>query len=155
MTSLGNHSRLVMKANAIDVLCVIYRLEFSWHRFTASNRHFIDEIFYQAIPNHIGAGVVLFTAWGLVLAYAFLRRDRLLQLMAFWVVITPLPLAFVTIRGDACLYIPLFGWAMILAKVVSDSVTLISRPFAMVDQGGTEVPRRPAQILTGGVAEHG
>jgi len=54
-----------MKANAIDVLCVIYRLEFSWHRFTASNRHFIDEIFYQAIPNHIGAGVVLFTAWGL------------------------------------------------------------------------------------------
>jgi hypothetical protein len=27
--------------------------------------------------------VVLFTAWGLVFAYAFLRRDRLLQLMAF------------------------------------------------------------------------
>src|SRR5258706_11368480 len=60
----------------------------------------------------LGAGVVLFTAWGLVFAYAFLRRDRLLRLMAFWVVITPLPLALVTIRGDACLYIPLFGWAM-------------------------------------------
>jgi hypothetical protein len=81
-----------------------------------------------------------------------LRRDRLLQLMAFWVVITPLPLDFVTIRGDACLYIPLFGWAMILAKVVSDSVTLISRSFATVDQGGTEVARQPAQILGGATA---
>jgi hypothetical protein len=121
----------------------IYRLEYSWHRFTASNAHFIDEIFYQAIPNRIGAGVVLFTAWGLVFAYAFLRRDRLLQLMAFWVVITPLPLALVTIRGDACLSIPLFGWAMIFAKVESDSVTLISRPFATVDQGGRRCPGDP------------
>ena len=125
----------------------IYRLEYSWHRFTASNRHFIDEIFYQLIPNHIAPGVVLFIAWGLVFAYAFLRRDRLLKLMAFWVVITPLPLDFITIRGDACLYIPLFGWAMILAKVVWDSVKLISRFFATVEQGRAEVARQPAQLL--------
>ena len=125
----------------------IYRLEYSWHTFTASNRHFIDEIFYQLIPNHIAPGVVLFIAWGLVFAYAFLRRDRLLKLMAFWVVITPLPLDFITIRGDACLYIPLFGWAMILAKVVWDSVKLISRFFATVEQGRAEVARQPAQLL--------
>ena len=43
--------------------------------------------------------------------------------MAFWVVITPLPLAFISPRGGGRLYILLFGWAMILAKVVSDSVT--------------------------------
>ena len=125
----------------------IYRLEYSWHTFTASNRHFINEIFYHLIPNHIAPGVVLFIAWGLVFAYAFLRRDRLLKLMAFWVVITPLPLDFITIRGDACLYIPLFGWAMILAKVVWDSVKLISRFFATVEQGRAEVARQPAQLL--------
>jgi len=125
----------------------IYRLEYSWHTFTASNRHFINEIFYQLIPNHIAPGVVVFIAWGLVFAYAFLRRDRLLKLMAFWVVITPLPLDFITIRGDACLYIPLFGWAMILAKVVWDSVKLISRFFATVEQGRAEVARQPAQLL--------
>src|SRR5437667_2590294 len=125
----------------------IYRLEYSWHTFTASNRHFINEIFYQLIPNHIAPGVVLFIAWGLVFAYAFLRRDRLLKLMAFWVVITPLPLDFITIRGDACLYIPLFGWAMILAKVVWDSVKLISRFFATVEQRRAEVARQPAQLL--------
>jgi hypothetical protein len=127
----------------------VYRVEYSWHRFTASNRHFIDEIFYQLIPNHVAPDVVLFTAWGLVFAYAFLRRDLLLQLMAFWVVITPLPLDFITIRGDACLYIPLFGWAMIVAKVVSDSIKLISRFFATVDQRRTDVARQPAQLLTG------
>jgi hypothetical protein len=126
----------------------IYQVEYSWHRFTAANRHFIDEIFYQLIPNHIAPGVVLFTAWGLVFSYAFLRRDRLLQLMAFWVVITPLPLDFVTLRGDACLYIPLFGWAMILAKLVSDAITLISR-FATVGKGKAEVARQPAQLSEG------
>ena len=131
----------------------IYRLEYSWHSFTASNRHFIDEIFYQLIPNNITAGAVLFTVWGLVFAYAFLRRDQVLRLMAFWVVITPLPLDFIPIRGDACLYIPLFGWAMILAKVVSDSVTLISRCFTTVDKGGAGMARQPAQVLRGATHE--
>jgi hypothetical protein len=127
----------------------IYRSEYSWHRFTTSNAHFINEIFYQLIPNHIAPGAILFTAWGLVFAYAFLRRDRLLRLMAFWVVITPLPLDFVSIRGDACLYIPFFGWAMILAKVVSDSVTLMSKAFAILYHGGPALARQPAQFLRG------
>ena len=51
----------------------------------------------------------------------------MLELMAFWVVITPLPLAFVTPRGGACLTIVLFGWVMILAKLVSDLSLLITR----------------------------
>ena len=127
----------------------LYRPEYSWHKFTASNTHFINEIFYQLIPNHVAPGVIVFTAWGLVFVYAFLRRDRLLQLMAFWVVITPLPIDFISLRGDACLYIPLFGWAMILAKVVSDSVTLMSKAFAMLYQGGPALARQPAQLLGG------
>ena len=60
-----------------------------------------------------------------------------------------------TIRGDACLYIPLFGWAMILAKVVLESVTLISRPFAMVDQGGDGGAPATRANIDGRVAEHG
>src|SRR5947208_3871469 len=59
--------------------------------------------------------------------YAFWRRDRLLQLMAFWVVITPLPLAFIPARGGAMLYIVLFGWAMIIARMLSDLIGLIAR----------------------------
>jgi hypothetical protein len=46
--------------------------------------------------------------------------------MAFWVVIVPLPLAFIVpMRGDASLYLLLFGWAMIFAKVTFDLITLI------------------------------
>jgi hypothetical protein len=62
-----------------------------------------------------------------VFFYAFWRRDRLLQLMAFWVVITPLPLAFIPGRGGAMLYIVLFGWAMIIAQMLSDLIGLIAR----------------------------
>jgi hypothetical protein len=51
----------------------------------------------------------------------------MLELMAFWVVITPLPLAFVTPREGACLTIILFGWAMIFAKLILDLSLLIAR----------------------------
>jgi len=127
-----------MKANAIDVPCVIYRLEFS----SSNSKSYWG---WRGPVHGLGACVRIrfFAARSSASINGFLGGNHTSSL------------AFVTIRGDACLYIPLFGWAMILAKVVSDSVTLISRPFAMVDQGGTEVPRRPAQILTGGVAEHG
>jgi hypothetical protein len=102
-----------------------YTPHYSWHRFIKSNEGFISELFYYLVPKSTG-GVVL-AAWGLVFAYAFLRRDRMLQLMAFWVVITPLPLAFIPTRRGACLYLLLFGWATIFAKLVSDLITLISR----------------------------
>lgn len=124
----------------------LYRPEYSWHRFTVSNAHFIDEIFYGLIPNRIWPGVIVFAAWGLVFVYAFLRRDRLLQLTSFWVVITPLPIAFLSLRGDACLYIPLFGWAVIVARLVSDLITLVSQAFAMAYRAGPLLAPRPAQL---------
>jgi hypothetical protein len=109
-----------------------YVPHYSWHRFTESNAHFLNELFYHLVP--IDAGMVLAT-WALVFLYAFMRRDRMLQLMAFWIVITPLPLAFIPPRGGACLYLLLFGWAMILAKIVADLITLLSKSFILVRQG--------------------
>jgi hypothetical protein len=110
-----------------------YRPSYSWHRFTTANAHFLNEVFY--LPNsktyHLGGGMLLAT-WAAVFAYAFLRRDRMLQLMAFWIVITPLPLAFVPLRGGACLYIPLFGWAMVVAKLVSDLIRVLSKSSMLV-----------------------
>jgi hypothetical protein len=48
--------------------------------------------------------------------------------MAFWIVIVPLPVAFIVpMRGDASLYLLLFGWAVIFAKVVFDLISLISK----------------------------
>jgi hypothetical protein len=84
---------------------------------------------------------MLLAIWGAVFLYAFLRRNRALQLMAFWIVITPLPLVFIPLRGGACLYIVLFGWVMIFATLVSDLIGLLSKSFALASQrGGVGTP---------------
>ena len=105
-------------------LLEFYTPRYSWHRFIESNARYVSEFFYL-IPNHVLTGEMLFAIWALLFAYAFLRRDFMLKMMAFWVVITPLPLAFIFPRGGGRLYILLFGWAMIFAKVAWDLITLI------------------------------
>ena len=72
----------------------------------------------------------LFIVWAAFWIYALLRRDRATRLMAIWVIIVPLPLAFIVpIRGGGCLYLLLFGWAMIFAQAACDVIELISRTF--------------------------
>jgi hypothetical protein len=117
----------------IAALLEPYKPRYSWHGFIESNTRFVSELFYL-VPNHVLSGAMLLAIWGLLLAYAFLRRDHTLELMTFWVVITPLPLAFLTPRGGGRLYIPLFGWAMIFAKLVSDLITLIHKSFTLLRQ---------------------
>ena len=46
--------------------------------------------------------------------------------MALWVVIIPLPIAFLhPLRGGGCLYLLLFGWAMIFARAACDLIALV------------------------------
>src|SRR5213082_2079058 len=100
-----------------------YRPKYSWDNFTASNAKFVGQLLFAG---HTITPIALLLLWALVFIYAFLRWDRTLQLMAFWIVIVPLPLAFIVpTRGDASLYLLLFGWAMIFAKVTFDLITLI------------------------------
>jgi hypothetical protein len=100
-----------------------YRPKYSWDNFIASNTKFVGQLLFAG---HTITPIALLLLWVLVFIYAFLRRDRTLQLMAFWIVIVPLPLAFIVpMRGDASLYLLLFGWAMIFAKVTFDLITLI------------------------------
>jgi hypothetical protein len=102
-----------------------YRPKYSWSNFMGSNARFVGELVFAG---HTITPTALLALWTLVFFYAFIRRDRTLQLMAFWIVIVPLPLAFIVpIRGDAPLYLLLFGWAMIFAKVAVDVITLISK----------------------------
>jgi hypothetical protein len=120
-----------------------YRPVFSWHRFTLTNASFINELLYDS-ASRIGRAVLV--AWPVIFLYAFWRRDRLLQLMAFWVVITPLPLAFIPSRGGAMLYIVLFGWAMIIARVLEDLIKLIGR-FLRLSASGTTMLRTLATAV--------
>ena len=102
-----------------------YRPKYSWDNFTASNAKFVGQLLFAG---HTITPTALELLWALVFIYAFVRRDRTLQLMAFWIVIVSLPVAFIVpVRGDASLYLLLFGWAMIFAKVAFDLITLISK----------------------------
>jgi hypothetical protein len=100
-----------------------YKPVYSWDNFIASNATFVGELLFtqRAITP-----ATLLAVWAVVFIYAFMRRDRTLQLMAFWIVIVPLPIAFILpIRSGAPLYLLLFGWAMVFAKVAFDLITLI------------------------------
>ena len=100
-----------------------------------SNSRFVSQFFYQ-FPTHIISHMGLLSLWALVFLYAFMRRDRMLRLMAFWIVIVPLPIAFlIPFRGGAMLYLLFFGWAMILAKFASDVITLVSKSSTLIGQG--------------------
>ena len=111
----------------------VYRLQYSWHTFLESNAQFVSELRFHHRPILPAALLLL---WSAVFTYAFLRRDRSLQLMAFWVVLVPLPIAFIRpIRGGACLWLLLFGWASIFAKVASDVIAIISKCSTSIGRG--------------------
>ena len=104
-----------------------YRPRYSWHQFVTANAKFLNELFFatDAITPR-----TFWILWLAVFVYAAFRRDRTVRLMAAWVVIVPLPIVFLLpIRGGGCLYLLLFGWAMIFAKTACDVIELISRTF--------------------------
>jgi len=104
-----------------------YRPRYSWHQFVTANAKFLNELFFatDAITPR-----TFWILWLAVFVYAAFRRDRTVRLMAAWVVIVPLPIVFLLpIRGGGCLYLLLFGWAMIFAKAACDVIELISRTF--------------------------
>ena len=106
-----------------------YRPRYSWHQFATANAKFLNELFFAP-----GAFTprTFWILWVAASIYAVFRRDRTIRLMAAWIVIVPLPIVFLfPIRGGGCLYLLLFGWAMILAKAAYDVIELISRRFML------------------------
>ena len=104
-----------------------YRPMYSWHNFVTSNASFVGELLY--VPQAITPAALLFL-WAAVFIYAFLRQDRMLRLMAFWIVIVPLPIAFIfPIRSGGCLYLLLFGWSMICARASCDLIAFVANAF--------------------------
>jgi hypothetical protein len=118
-----------------------YHPRYSWHQFVVANAKFLNELCFGSSAINPKTFWLL---WLAVLVYAAFRRDRTVWLMFVWVVIIPLPIVFLLpIRGGGCLYLLLFGWAMILAKAAGDLIALISRTFLfsgqpIVEDRGTE-----------------
>jgi hypothetical protein len=125
-----------------------YRPRYSWHHFVTANAKFLGDLFFAG---NALTPKALFIIWAIVWTYAFLRRDRATRLMAIWVIVVPLPLAFlVPLRGGGSLYLLLFGWAMLFAKIASDLALLISNAAVAVGQilgdAGKKIPASAIRI---------
>jgi hypothetical protein len=109
-----------------------YRPVLSWARFSESSTRFLNTIFYTD----------LFTMrrvlelWA-VLLYVGLRRwgsrgwDPRWLFFWIWVTVTPLPIAFLTGRGAATLYIVSGGWAMLAAMALRTLCARLAREPAL------------------------
>jgi hypothetical protein len=110
-----------------------YRPVYTWARFFETNIHFLNTIFYA---ERFNANLVIL-AWAALLYVSLRNWDRRLLLLWVWVVVTPLPIAFIPGRGGACLYIVAAGWAMVIAILVESLARRIGREpvFARLPSG--------------------
>ena len=94
-----------------------YRPELSLHRVFAFEKTAMGDLFL-AWGSFSWRGVV--AVWVLLAWLAWRRPRPVLRFCWVFLMLTPLPLAVLEGRGAACLYIPLAGWAVFAAVVLTD-----------------------------------
>ncbi len=89
-----------------------YRPVFTWARFSESNIHLLNELFYT---NTFTMRSVV-ALWVLLFAAGLLRfRDPRWMFLWVWVMVTPLPIVFLPGRGGPQQYIVVAGWSIAVA----------------------------------------
>ena len=102
-----------------------YRAELSLQRLFAFENAAMDDLFL-AWGSFGWHGVV--AVWVALACLAWRRPRPVLRFCWAFLMLTPLPLAFlVETRGAACLYIPLAGWAVFAAVVLTDVAGAVAR----------------------------
>jgi hypothetical protein len=87
-----------------------YETSYTWSQFSAENTRYLNTIFLTSLFTF----PLVVTLWTVLLYFAVRNHDGRLGLLWIWVVVTPLPIVFLTGRAGR-LYIPLAGWAMVAA----------------------------------------
>lgn len=100
-----------------------YHPVFSLHRFLDFQRGSLHDLLGQFGTPGL-SGVLLI--WALVSFLAWRRNRPLLRFWWAWMLLTPLPIAFLADRFQGCLYIPLAGWAIFAAVVCVDLAKALS-----------------------------
>jgi hypothetical protein len=93
-----------------------YRLHISPGNYVAGLTHYFDLLssIHPGTPTAPICMLVIF----LTAAIALILRDRRLMFALAFILITPLPIVFVALRGAYVMYIPLFGIALYLAVAI-------------------------------------
>lgn len=134
---LRGPARMALIANALTALdvygklfgpepliaAVAYRPVFALQRARDFQRLSLGELLFGWGSGW--GGILLLWA---ALAYLAWRRDREALRFAWWfMVLTPLPIEFLVGRGQACLYIPLAGWAVFASVIFVDLAGALAR----------------------------
>jgi predicted HTH domain antitoxin len=101
----GDYSLLVTGA---------YRPVFSLDQFMKTSANFFGDLFLQ--PQPLSPGIVL-AFWAIMLAAAWASKSRTLQFAWLFLMLTPIPVAFILPRGAPQYYVAFFGWALYAATV--------------------------------------
>ena len=91
-----------------------YRPSFTWNQFMKTSANFFGDIFLQHQP--VSRSTVL-AVWPAMFALAWLARSRALKFAWLFVMLAPIPVAFILPRGAPQYYVVLFGWALYAAIV--------------------------------------
>ena len=97
-----------------------YRPSFTWTQFMLTSRHFAGDFF--AMPDWPAWAVLLL--WAALAAIAWFTRSRVLGFAWLFLMLSPLPIAFISPRGAAQYYVCVFGW-MLYAAVSAGEVRLV------------------------------
>ncbi len=99
--SLGSEAQALIASPA-------YRPLFTWTRFMATSRHFMGDI---TNTGDWSAWSVL-ALWALLFAVAWYARSRTLKFAWLFLMLSPLPVAFIPGRGASQYYISWFAWVL-------------------------------------------
>lgn len=127
---LRGEGRLLVTATLVTVLFVLgrgldhrysllsikaYQPVFTWAQFMETSETFLNSLFVTRHP--LGAEAVL-AIWMAMLIAALVTRSRTLLFAWLFLMISPIPIAFIFPRGAAQYYVPLFGWVLYSAALV-------------------------------------
>jgi hypothetical protein len=90
-------------------------------RYLETSRHFFSEVFFP------GSTTRVLAAWAILLLIAVLSHSRVLRFAWVFLMLAPLPVAFILPRGAAQYYVPWFGWVLFGSVVVVRSLEFLTR----------------------------
>ena len=93
-----------------------YRLHISPGNYIAGLTHYFD-LLSSIHPGTLTAPICMLVIF-LAAAIALITRNRRLMFALAFILITPLPIVFVALRGAYVMYIPMFGIALYLAVAI-------------------------------------
>ncbi len=100
-----------------------YRPSFTWTQFMLTSRHFVGDVF--KMPDWPAWEVLLL--WTVLAATAWAVRSRVLGFAWLFLMLSPLPIAFILPRGPAQYYVCVFGWMLFAAALLVKLAALLTR----------------------------